>query len=146
MTKYYLDTSIWLNLFKKEGDETKGKPYWMIADEFVKGVILSENKEILFSSVVLRELQINLLPEDYRERENYLYRNPKFSDVAILQEDKAEARKLESKYNFDISFYDLVHLVVSKRLNAILLTRDRKLLEIARDNDVDARKPEDLSK
>jgi len=33
--QYYVDTSIWLNFFKKEGDPTKGVPYWQLAKAFL---------------------------------------------------------------------------------------------------------------
>ena len=34
--RYYVDSCIWLNLFKEEGDPTKGIPYWTLAKKFIE--------------------------------------------------------------------------------------------------------------
>ncbi|MFC1800816.1 hypothetical protein ACFLYT_02040 [Nanoarchaeota archaeon] len=52
---YYLDTCIWLNLFKKEGDAARGTPYWKITEDFIK-YIEENNKQIIVSTIVLKEL------------------------------------------------------------------------------------------
>lgn len=121
MTLYYLDTCIWLNLFQKEGDPTKGKPYWEIAEEFLTQIKQSEEDKILYSSIVLRELEIKLKPLIYEESKNIL-KQAKFLNIECLDKDKEKARKLESKYYFSISFYDLVHLSITKRIGAVLIT------------------------
>ncbi len=56
---HYVDSCIWLNLFKKEGDATKGIPYWQSAKEFIEKV---ENDEdiILVSTIVIKELSFKL--------------------------------------------------------------------------------------
>lgn len=38
MKRFYLDTCIWMNLFKKEGNPEKGVPYWKIAKEFINNL------------------------------------------------------------------------------------------------------------
>ncbi len=141
---YYVDTCIWLNLFKKEGDESKGIPYWKLAEDFISKVLFSEDMEIFYSDIILRELQIKLDEDYYKAKREFLEEESKFKKVEVLLEDKNEARKLESKYDFEISFYDLIHLVIAKRLNLILVTRDSLLIDISRENDVDVKKPEEL--
>ncbi len=42
---FYLDSCIWLNLFKKEGDSSKGVPFWKIAEDFVNKIMFSEDEE-----------------------------------------------------------------------------------------------------
>ncbi|MBU0535468.1 MAG: PIN domain-containing protein [Nanoarchaeota archaeon] len=138
---YYLDTCIWLNLFKKEGDASKGNPYWKIAEDFIRRVIKSKQDNIFYSGIVLRELQLKLNPEEYKKARYLIEKIYKFSKVDILQEDKNFVRRLESRYDFEISFYDLLHLAVSKRLDLMLITRDKQLIEIAKENGVDARTP-----
>ncbi len=142
--RYYVDTSIWLNLFKKEGDATKGTPFWQIAEEFIERVMFSKDDEIAYSGVILRELQIKLGEKAYQDKKEFLAKEQKFVKVDVLEADKANARKLESRYNFEISFYDLIHIAISKRLRLILVTRDKQLLEVARANGVTAHKPEEL--
>ncbi len=139
MTLYYLDTCIWLNLFQKEGDPTKGKPYWEIAEEFI-----GEYKgEIAYSGIVLRELEINLEKNDFQRRKKFLEESI-FKKILVIEEDKQKARKLESMYGFTISFYDLVHMFTTKRIGAILITRDKQLLRVAKENGVSVKKPEEL--
>lgn len=141
--RYYVDTSIWLNLFKKEGDPTKGVPYWQLAKEFLERVMFSEQDEIVYSGIILRELQIKL-GDKYHEKREFLEGEQKFVNVEVLQEDKVFARTLESHYNFEVSFYDVLHLAIAKRLNLVLVTRDAQLLEIAQENGVVSKKPEEL--
>lgn len=135
---YYIDTCIWLNLFKKEEGYDSSMPLWKVAEDFVRQMIL-DGEKIFYSSVVLRELQIKLNNKYYEEKRIFL---KSFIEVNILQEDKINARKLESAYNFEINFYDLIHMLVCKRLNLILVTRDRQLLIIAGENGVVTVKPE----
>ncbi len=141
--RYYVDTSIWLNLFKREGDSTKGIPYWQIAKSFIDYVMFSEKDQIIYSGIVLRELQIKLSVNDYNNKRAFLESEYKFIKVEVVNEDKIQARKLESFYNFSISFYDLVHICVCRRLNLILITRDFQLIQIAKQNGVDAKRPEE---
>jgi len=142
--RYYVDTSIWLNLFKKEGDPTRGVPYWQIAKEFIERIMFSTNDEVVYSGIVLRELQIKMEEKMYQEKRRWFEEESKFGKIDVLNEDKAAARKLESHYNFEISFYDLVHTVLAKRFGFVLVTRDEQLLKIAREQGVRAHKPEEL--
>ncbi len=141
--KYYLDTCIWLNLFKKEGDSTKGVPYWELTEIFMKKAI-KEKAIIFYSDIVLRELQIKQSDEEYIKSKFYILLTPVTRQLNQSIEDRNKARELESKYHFEISFYDLVHLIIAKKVGAILITRDRKLLSIALENDVIAKRPEEL--
>lgn len=57
---FYVDSCIWLNLFKKEGDSNKGVPFWKIAEDFVRKVMFSEDEEIVYSGLVLREIRFKI--------------------------------------------------------------------------------------
>lgn len=142
--KYYIDTCIWLNLFKKEGDPTKGIPYWQLAKEFLEKVLFSKDDSLVYSGLVLRELQIKLREQAYQEKKRWFEEEPKFLKVEVIGDDKVEARKLESRYDFEISFYDLLHAVLAKRLGLVLVTRDEQLLKIAQEIGVQTAKPEEL--
>ena len=96
--KYYVDTSIWLNLFKKEGDARKGVPYWQLAKEFLERVMFSKDDEIVYSGIILRELQIKL-GGLYEEKRRFFEKEPKCIWVDVVNEDKIAAHKLESRYN-----------------------------------------------
>ena len=143
MKKYFVDTSIWLNLFNREGDSTKGIPYWKLAQTFIENTLFN-NDSIYYSGSVLRELQLRLSVQEYAWAYNFIINLSNTIKLETLQIDKDLARKLESKYSFTISFYDLIHLNISKRLNMILVTRDNELIGIARENGVIAKKPEQL--
>ncbi len=128
--RYYVDSCIWLNLFKKEGDETKGKPYWKIAEEFIEYVMSSEDEEIVYTMPVLREIKLKLPDwQIYSEKEAYIIKE--FCFVEVTDEDILFARKLEAESNYTISFFDCMHTAVCKRIGTILVTRDKKLLVFA---------------
>jgi len=140
--KYYLDTCIWLNLFKKEGDITKGVPYWKIAQGFIEKVKFSQNKKIAYSNFVLKELRFNLDEGTYNEKKKF-FEKERFRFVKEKAEDYFLARKLESQFSYEISFFDCLHLAICKRLNFILITRDKGLIRLAKES-VAVAKPEDL--
>ena len=144
LNNYYVDTCIWLNLFKKEGDEKKGIPYWKLAEKFIEKIMQSKECKIFYSGIILRELQIKLREKEYFDRRSFIQREPYIVRIEVVKEDEIEARKLESFYDFEISFYDLVHIHICKRNNFILVTRDKQLIIVASDCGVIARKPEEL--
>lgn len=142
--RYYIDTSIWLNLFKKEGDSRKGIPYWNLAENFIEKVLLSEDGEIVYSGFVLKEIKYKLCDDKlFKDKLEFLNKWPKFRFVKALGEDYQLARKFESEFNFEIGFFDCQHIAISKRLGCILVTRDKKLIEVAMKY-VKVDKPENL--
>lgn len=144
MQSYYFDTCIWLNLFKKEGDSSKGIPYWEIAEKFIINVLKSGEKEIIYSNIVLKEIEHKLNnPSLFKQRYTWIKKEKKFNFIELLSEDYDFARKMEFYYNFQIGFYDFLHIAVCKRLNLILITRDKDLIEIAK-GIIEVKKPEEL--
>ncbi len=127
--KYYIDTCIWLNLFKKEGDPSKGVPYWEIAERFIEEVI-SFGDKIYFSGIILKEIK-NKLPEEKYE-ESIIYLKEKSLKINLIEDDYSFARKLESEWEYEIGFYDCIHVAVCKRLEMILVTRDKALIKEAK--------------
>ena len=95
---YYVDACIWLNLFKKEGDETKGVPYWKLAKDFIEG----ENN-IIVSTIVIKELSFKI-----EEKLNYVMTffkdNITIKMIKTVPEDYDLARKFEDEEEFKISF------------------------------------------
>ena len=69
--KFYVDTNIYLNLWKKEGDETKGVPYWKLAKDFMDKVE-KEGSTIVFTGLILKELQYKLTNEQFKEKTELL--------------------------------------------------------------------------
>lgn len=129
MTQYYLDTCIWLNLFKKEDK------FWEIARDFIE----IHAKEIVYSGFVLKELKYKI--ENFENIFTFLRNDFKF--IKSLYEDLAYARNLESEFKFEISYFDCIHISICKRIGAVLITRDRKMIEIGK-GIIEINKPEEL--
>lgn len=136
MKNYYLDSCIWLNLFKKE------KHYWKIAENFIKMILFSTD-EITYSGFILKELKFKLNKNKFNEKVDFLKQEKKFNFIKSTQEDYNLARKIESEFNFEISFFDCLHISICKRLNFILITRDKLLIEKAKKY-VIIKRPEEL--
>ena len=134
---YYVDACIWLNLFKKEGDETKGVPYWKLAKDFLE----KENK-IIISTIVLKELSFKL-GDQFQEKLKFFKETNFIEIIKTVPEDYDVARKFEDEEEFKISFYDYLHVAIAKRKNILLITRDRDLINFA-DKHIEVYKPEDL--
>ncbi|HLC54011.1 MAG TPA: PIN domain-containing protein [Candidatus Nanoarchaeia archaeon] len=138
--EYYLDTCIWLNLFKKEGDEKKGIPYWKLAKYFIERVE-ENNEKIIVSTIVLKE--IYFVARDKFEFIRNFFKETEFIEIVRTNTgDYDLAREWESK-DKKLSFYDYLHIAITKRLNADLITRDEELIRFAK-SCVSAFKPEDL--
>jgi len=140
---FYVDSCIWLNLFKKEGDPTKGIPYWKIAEDFVAKIMFSKDKEIIYSGFILKELKIVLNNEKLFKEKLLFFKEEKFNFVKATEDDYYFARKLESELKYELSFYDCMHIAICKRLNLILVTRDNYLIKFARKY-ISINKPEEL--
>ena len=139
--KFYVDTNIYLNLWKKEGDPTKGIPYWKLAQDFLNKAE-KEKSTIINSGLILKELYYVLSRQQFNQKVELL--KASYQRVIVAQEDYTLARVLESKHKFRISFYDCLHLAICSRLNLILVTRDTLLLEVAKREHVPCARPEDF--
>lgn len=140
MKKFYIDSCVWMNLFKREESADKKKSYWRIAEDFLKKCAAQEDG-VYCSDVIIRELQIKLSKNAFDDAKELL------SDCDRIEptnEDIALARKIESELDFEISFYDILHILLAKNIGATLITRDKKMSEIAEIYCVEARHPEDF--
>ena len=135
-----IDTCIWLNLFKKEGDETKGIPYWKLAKDFIEQ-IKDDNDLIIVSTIILKELTFKL-GEKFNEGKQYFQESEFIQIIKTTPEDYNQARQWEQEHQF-LSFYDYLHVAIAKRLNVPFITRDRDLMKFAQER-VKVFKPEDL--
>ena len=138
--EYYLDSCIWLNLFKKEGDAEKGIPYWKLAKDFIEQVE-ENNGKIIVSTIVLKEIYF-VAKEKFEAIREFFRRADFITIVKTAPEDYNLAREWEKKHR-ELSFYDYLQAAIAKRLNATLVTRDQGLISFAEDN-IEASKPEDL--
>jgi len=140
MSKYYIDTCIWLNLFKKENDKVQ---YWKFAKDFLEKVMFSKDI-IYYSGFVLKEIEHIIKNKDlFKEKKLFFKEEKKFIYIKAKNEDYEFARKLESNNNYKISFYDCLHIALAKRKKAVLITRDKDLIHIA-EKHILTKKPEEL--
>jgi len=132
---YYLDSCIWINLFKKEGDDTKGIPYWKIAKDFIE-----KDNIIIVSTIVIKEIsfkiELNIVLKFFKDNEFIKL-------IKTIPEDYDLARKFENEEEIKLSFYDYLHVAIARRLNVPLITRDKELIYFAKKHIV-VFKPEDL--
>ena len=138
---YYLDTSVWINLFKKE--ESGKIKFWLLAETFVNAAANVGNARIIVSPVVLKELTYNLDQKMFVLSKKAFNANKAIVFVRTEDADYEFARKLEYAENYTISFFDCLHIAISKRIGAILVSRDYLQIQIAGKHLI-AGKPEDL--
>lgn len=127
MIQFYVDTCIWMNLFKKEG--TGSYPYWKIAEDFIESTNKFSQNKILLSSFVLKELFYQLGKQNFEEKVGFLKKICTL--VKGTEEDYLFAQKLEEESLYELSHYDCLHIAICKRLGFILVTRDSALLNFA---------------
>ena len=119
----------------------KGVPYYKIAEDFFKLVEKSENN-IIVSPILLREISFKL-GDKYNLAKEFFDKSSYIKIIKTTPDDYSFARKLESESNYELSFFDCLHIAISKRLDLNLITRDQKLIEIATKH-VSVNKPEEL--
>ncbi len=141
MKCYYVDSCIYLNLWKKEVDDF-GNLLWKFAKEFFEKAE-DENSIIYYSGFLLKELMFLLSTEEYLNKRELFESSPSFKKVMLSSEEYDLARKIKNE-NSQISFYDIVHMLLAKKTGSILITRDKLLIEIAKLFSVEARKPEEI--
>jgi len=69
--------------------------------------------------------------------------NESIKMIKTVPEDYDLARKFEDEEEIKISFYDYLHVAISKRLNIPLITRDKDLITFAK-KDIEVYRPEEL--
>ena len=120
-----------------------GTPYWKLAKDFFEKF---DNKETIFyySGFILKELKFVLEKDKFNKKSKLFDSSPRFKKITLSREEFEEVRKIESEEGYGISFYDIIHMVLARKFKSILITRDKKLLELSKKYAVEAKKPEDL--
>ena len=134
-SKYYIDTAIWRDLHENRKD--KFRNLGELAFEAIKKIRINKER-IVYSDFVFEELShaydeqtINKLFKDASEL---------LEKVKINEEQFKEAADLSKKLN--IPFGDVVHGVLARDNNAIMVTRDRHFRKLK--DKITIKKPEDL--
>jgi len=124
-----VDTCIYLNLWKKEIDEN-GNPLWIFAKKLFELANLKEYK-IFYSGFILKEMLFILSPEEYLEKRAFIEENKIFEKVHLSDEEYKKAIDFKNKASTNCSLFDIVHLLLAKKTNSILITQDKELLRLA---------------
>ncbi|MFH1650366.1 MAG: PIN domain-containing protein [Candidatus Woesearchaeota archaeon] len=136
---YYVDTCVWLNILKDE--VRSGVDFGAIALDFLTRV-QGKNCKLAVSPIVLKELQFKL-DSSFEKVRIKLVRLASVELVAVRDVDYKLARKFESEHAL-LSFFDYLHVAIAFRLNFVLVTRDKNLLNFASQY-VEAALPEDIT-
>ena len=143
VNSYYIDTCIYLNLWKKESSDYFKKPFWLFAKKLFDK-LESQKSIIYYSGFILKELSFILTQEEFAQKRILFENSPNFKKVLLSEEEFSEARDIEDKIKREISFYDIIHMLLARKTNSILITRDKKLLKIAKRYNISAKNPEEL--
>ena len=139
---YYVDTCVYLNLWQKEVDNA-GTLLWKFARDFFEKVE-DENSVIYYSGFILKELKFILTEKEFNQKRELFESSPNFNRIFLSKKEFNLARAIEKESNYEISFYDIIHMLLAKKTNSILITRDNKLIEIAKRYSIIAKRPEEV--
>lgn len=129
--------------FVAERDDKESRIcYWKIAKDFFEK---SEKDDavIYYSGFLLKELKFILDEKEFYEKREKFEKSPNFLKIDISKDELNHARKIESELGFEVSFYDILHMLMAKKAGAVLITRDKKLIQAARYYDVEVKRPEE---
>ena len=133
VTKYYLDTCIWIDYFENRVDNFRPLGDWSL--KLIKKIVIDKDMFII-SDHLIDELKINYSAEEI-DKILSIIPNQLLLKVKVDDKQSKEAYKIKSIYK--IPFGDALHIIIAKDNNAILISRDRHILELNI-----CKKPEDL--
>lgn len=137
-----MDSCIYLNLWKKEVDES-GDLLWKFAKEFFEK-LEDNNSVIYYSGYLLRELMFAFDEKQFINKLELFNYSSIFKRVNLTKEEYQEAQKLKNTLASNVSFFDILHTLFAKKTNSVLVTRDEDLIEFAKTMNIIVKKPEEL--
>lgn len=139
--RYYIDTCIYLNLWQKE--EINGINLWEYAKDFLEK--MDNNRFVIYySGFILKELMHVLTKEEFESKRILFESSPNFKKVFLSEDELQKARRIEKETKNKISFFDIIHMLLAKKTNSVLITRDRKLIQTSEKYGIEAKRPEEL--
>lgn len=136
MTKYYIDSCIWIDYFEDRKDKFRPLGDW--AFRLIKKII-SKSDVIIFSNLVEKELAKFFSIEEI-ENITSIVPNENLTKVKSTTEQLNEARFYTKKSN--IPQEDVLHAILARDNNAVLVTRDKHFYYLA--EYITIKKPEEL--
>ena len=135
--KYYIDACIWRDLH--ENREDKFRPLGEWAFELFR-MIRETKSKALYSDLVIKELSISYDREKIKELFKVVEEDGFLEKVEIKKSQIQETIGLKREKR--LPFNDLLHAILARDNNAIMVTRDKHFEEF--EFIVTIRKPEDL--
>src|SRR3989338_2000890 len=135
--RYYVDACIWRDFH--ENREDKFRPLGEWAFNFLRMVRETKSK-VLYSDLIIKELSISYNEKEIKAMFKIIDEGGLLEKVETTREQIKEVmrRKREEKFPFG----DLLHAILARDNQAIMVTRDKHFEEF--DRIVEIRKPEDL--
>ena len=130
-----------MNLWRRE--ESSIQKFWVITSDFFEAVD-RQNEVIYVSGFIQKELKWLLTAEEFSKRTELFEGVSRFRKIHAHDEAYRLGRELERETCGKISFFDCMRITLSKRLGAVLITRDRMLIETAPQNGCPAYRPEEI--
>jgi predicted nucleic acid-binding protein len=115
MNRFYLDTSIWLDLYEKRGENGK------IVREMIKNFIL-ENREVIYSNIIIKELRV-LNYQDLEIKEILGIDDIRIRWINTNKIQTEEAKRLVKHFNIPLA--DALHSILARDNECILVSRDK---------------------
>ncbi|HLD58360.1 MAG TPA: hypothetical protein VI977_01815 [archaeon] len=124
--RFYLDTSIWRDYFEDRQDNIR--PLGEFAFQFLQKC-LKEKNQIIVSDIVLRELAPYFSDELIQGMlGNFIEIIVKVEHTQVQAE---EARAFGKKAPGKFPLFDILHAIISRDSNAILVSRDKHFAELS---------------
>ena len=142
MQSFYVDTCVYLNLWKKEID-AKGNALWFFAKNFLELASIN-NSKIYYSGFILKELMFLISAESYLEKREFLENNQLFEKIILTGEEYQKVIEIRNEFRTNCSLFDIVHIFLSKKSNSILVTQDKELISLAGEFGVVSKRPQEI--
>ncbi|MBS3060381.1 MAG: PIN domain-containing protein [DPANN group archaeon] len=135
---YYIDTCVYMDLWRKDADPKRQDA----AKQFIEKCI-DDQSTIYYSGFVLKELWYNLEHADFANA-RALFNTINFEKLIATKQDRTKGMILRWDASPDLSFFDCMHIVLSRNTKSMLVTQDKPLIRHAKWNNCRASKPEGL--
>ena len=129
MVKFYVDTSIWIDLYE-DRQGYRGEP---IGDFALKlfSMIKAKKETLVITDLLIRELEMNYSMEKINSMMNPF--EEVIEKIIVKREQRDEAKRIAEER--DIPPGDVLHAIIARDHNLVFITRDkhfRKLEDISK--------------
>ena len=135
--KYYIDTCIWRDFHENREDKYRPLGEWAFN---LFRMIRETKSKVLYSDLIIKELLVAYDEKNISQIFKIMQEEELLEKVEIGPEQIQEAIRLQRKKN--LPFGDLLHAILARDYNAIMVTRDRHFENFT--DIVVIKKPEDL--